>query len=51
MLTVSPAARKIAEQIFSGGATKLRAPKWYLALTAHLLPERLRGIWIGLRRT
>jgi hypothetical protein len=21
----------------------LRAPKWYLALTAHLLPERLRG--------
>jgi uncharacterized protein (DUF2236 family) len=43
MLTVSPAARKIAEQIFSGGATKLRAPKWYLALTAHLLPERLRG--------
>src|SRR5260370_17384884 len=43
MLTVSPAARNIAEQIFSGGATKLRAPKWYLALTAHLLPERLRG--------
>src|SRR5260370_23542358 len=21
----------------------LRAPKWYLALTTHLLPERLRG--------
>ena len=21
----------------------MRAPKWYLALTAHLLPERLRG--------
>jgi uncharacterized protein (DUF2236 family) len=43
ILTVSPAARKIAEQIFSGCATKLRAPKWYLALTTHLLPERLRG--------
>src|ERR1700732_1460934 len=43
ILTVSPAARKIAEQIFSGRATKLRAPKWYLALTTHLLPERLRG--------
>jgi uncharacterized protein (DUF2236 family) len=43
MLTVSPAARKIAEQIFSGRATRLRAPKWYLALTTHLLPERLRG--------
>lgn len=42
MLTVSPAARNIAEQIFSGRATRLRAPKWYLALTAHLLPERLR---------
>ncbi len=43
ILTVSPAARKIAEQIFSGRATKLRVPKWYLALTTHLLPERLRG--------
>jgi uncharacterized protein (DUF2236 family) len=43
ILTVSPAARKIAEQILSGGATKLRPPKWYLALTAHLLPEQLRG--------
>src|SRR5258706_14865905 len=41
--SVAPAARKIAEQIFSGCATKLRAPKWYLALTTHLLPERLRG--------
>jgi uncharacterized protein (DUF2236 family) len=43
ILTVSPAARKIAEQIFSGRATRVRMPKWYLALTAHLLPERLRG--------
>jgi len=43
ILTVSPAAREIAEQIFSGRATGLRAPMWYLALTTHLLPERLRG--------
>jgi uncharacterized protein (DUF2236 family) len=43
ILTVSPAARKIAGQIFSGRATRVRMPKWYLALTAHLLPERLRG--------
>ena len=43
ILTVSPAARTIAEQIFSGRATGLRVPKWYLALTTHLLPERLRG--------
>jgi uncharacterized protein (DUF2236 family) len=43
ILTVSPAARDIAQQIFCGRATKLPVPKWYLALTAHLLPERLRG--------
>src|SRR6266403_6069963 len=42
-LTVSPAARTIAEQILLGRATGLRVPKWYLALTTHLLPERLRG--------
>jgi uncharacterized protein (DUF2236 family) len=42
-LTVSPAARQIAEQILSGRVTGLRVPRWYLALTAHLLPERLRG--------
>jgi len=41
-LAVSPAARDIAQQIFSGRATGLRVPKWYRALTAHLLPERLR---------
>ena len=41
-LAVSPAARDIAEQIFSGSATGLRMPGWYRALTAHLLPERLR---------
>jgi uncharacterized protein (DUF2236 family) len=43
ILTVSPAARRIAEQIFFGRVTGLRVPKWYLALTAHLLPERLRA--------
>jgi uncharacterized protein (DUF2236 family) len=43
ILTVSPTARKIAEHILLGRTTKLRAPKWYLALTSHLLPERLRG--------
>jgi uncharacterized protein (DUF2236 family) len=43
ILAVSPAARQIAEQIFSGRATGLRVPKWYLALTTHLLPERLRA--------
>jgi uncharacterized protein (DUF2236 family) len=42
ILAVSPAARDIAEQIFSGRTTGLRVPKWYRALTAHLLPERLR---------
>jgi len=41
ILAVSPAARDIAEQIFSGRGTGLRVPKWYRALTAHLLPERL----------
>jgi uncharacterized protein (DUF2236 family) len=43
ILAVSPAARNIAEQIFFGHATRLRPPKWYLALTICLLPERLRG--------
>jgi uncharacterized protein (DUF2236 family) len=43
VLTVSPAARTIAEQILFGRATGLRVPKWYLALTTHLLPEQLRG--------
>lgn len=41
-LAVSPAARAIAEQIFSGRVTGLRIPGWYRALTAHLLPARLR---------
>jgi uncharacterized protein (DUF2236 family) len=42
VLTVSPAARDIAQQIFSGRVTGIRPPLWYRALTAELLPERLR---------
>jgi uncharacterized protein (DUF2236 family) len=41
-LTVSAAARDIAAQIFSGGRPWLRPPRWYRALTASMLPERLR---------
>jgi uncharacterized protein (DUF2236 family) len=49
-LSVGPAARRIAEQIFFGRVTGVRVPKWYLALTARLLPERLRaefGLSVG----
>jgi len=42
VLTVSPAARDIARQIFSGAATRIRPPMWYRALTAQMLPDRLR---------
>lgn len=42
-LTVSPAAREIAAQIFDGARPWLRPPRWYRALTASLLPERLRA--------
>ncbi|WP_439357610.1 oxygenase MpaB family protein [Bradyrhizobium sp. DASA03007] len=42
-LTVSPAARQIAEQIFSGARPWLRPPRWYRALAARMLPERLRA--------
>ncbi|AMA56965.1 oxygenase MpaB family protein [Bradyrhizobium sp. CCGE-LA001] len=41
-LTVSAAAREIAAQIFSGARPWLRPPRWYRALTARMLPERLR---------
>ena len=41
-LTVSPAAREIAEQIFAGVRRWLRPPRWYLALSVDMLPERLR---------
>jgi len=41
-LTVGAAARDIAGQIFAGHRPWLRPPKWYQALTARMLPERLR---------
>ena len=42
-LTVSPAAREIAAQILGGARPWLRPPRWYRALTAKMLPERLRA--------
>lgn len=42
-LTVSPAAREIATQIFTGARPWLRPPRWYRALTVRMLPERLRA--------
>jgi len=41
-LTVSPAACEIAQRLLSGAGTWLCPPQWYRALTAHLLPPRLR---------
>ncbi|MDA9468575.1 oxygenase MpaB family protein [Bradyrhizobium sp. CCBAU 53415] len=41
-LTVSAAAREIATQIFTGARPWLRPPRWYRALSARMLPERLR---------
>ena len=32
----------VASELFSGGATRWRTPLWYRALTAYLLPPRLR---------
>jgi uncharacterized protein (DUF2236 family) len=42
VLTIGPEARRLAQAILSGAGTRLAAPSWYLAVTAHLLPERLR---------
>jgi len=42
VLTVSPAARDIAGELFSGRVTGIRVPAWYRALTAQMLPEHLR---------
>lgn len=42
ILSVSAAARDVAGQIFSGGGTWLRPPRWYQALSVRMLPERLR---------
>jgi uncharacterized protein (DUF2236 family) len=41
-LTVSSAACDIADRFFSGDDTWLCPPHWYRAITAHLLPPRLR---------
>jgi uncharacterized protein (DUF2236 family) len=41
-LMVSPAACEIAQRLLSGAGTWLCPPQWYCALTAHLLPSRLR---------
>lgn len=43
ILTVGPAAREVARQIFADGRPWLRPPVWYQALTARMLPERLRS--------
>lgn len=42
VLTVSSAAREIAGQIFAGERPWLRPPRWYRAITAQMLPQRLR---------
>jgi uncharacterized protein (DUF2236 family) len=42
ILTASDVARRIAADLFSGAGTYLRVPSWYRALTARLLPPRLR---------
>jgi uncharacterized protein (DUF2236 family) len=42
VLTVSDEARKIAGAVLSGAGTRLLMPSWYRALTARLLPARLR---------
>lgn len=41
-LVVSAAARDVVRQIFAGGRPWLRVPRWYQALSARLLPDRLR---------
>jgi uncharacterized protein (DUF2236 family) len=46
LLAVGPEARDVADRLLRGG--RLRAPGWYMALTAHLMPERLRD-GFGLR--
>ena len=41
-LTVSKEARKIAGTVLSGAGTRVPIPSWYRALTARLLPARVR---------
>jgi uncharacterized protein (DUF2236 family) len=50
MLAVGNATRAIAAELFAGAGTRLRSPFWYRALTASLLPARLRdefGLALG----
>lgn len=50
-LAVTPQSRAIAEALlFRGAKPWLRSPRWYCALTASLLPTRLReGFGLGLK--
>jgi len=41
-LTVGPAAREIGTRVLAG-AGRIPIPRWYRNLTAHVMPERLRG--------
>jgi len=43
VLTVSGAAGEIADRLFCGPVTQWRTPMWYRALTAEMLPPRLRA--------
>lgn len=43
VLTVSGAAREIASALLHGAGSRLYIPRWYRALTADLLPPRLRA--------
>jgi uncharacterized protein (DUF2236 family) len=42
VIAVSDAARRIAAELFAGAGSVWRMPNWYRALTASLLPPRLR---------
>jgi uncharacterized protein (DUF2236 family) len=49
-VAVTPAARRMAEQVLAGGASRLRPPGWYRALTVRLLPEEAcRGFDLPIR--
>lgn len=41
-LTVGPEAREIADRLFGEASFPLRMPAWYRAVTAQLMPPRLR---------
>lgn len=43
ILSVGTSAREVVRQIFTSGPPWLRPPTWYRALTARMLPERLRN--------